>query len=315
MAGHALPDISDLWDDATRTKYLKDCEESGADVRYSADASGINREAYAKAYNKLTGEARERFRKNHPYIRFDEPCTDVVDSILAGNFTMARYLQVGDMYVCDREWKKAVHKKIATGRLALLSVDAVPSIYKIEPPDYPEGWDVEILLATTKAGVTHAMRRVLDTAALALRTLDDLEVEPWALDLARAAPSLDHFVGAALHVHFIVQGRYGRSRPYRAFPDEVVLACHKVVPGSASFIRAIATVSRARELAKATLEPIEDALLDAGTCPAVDLVDALSAYVSETIPGQRVVAVPGRKELLQGRMLYVDCELKLTHVL
>lgn len=275
---------------------------------------GINQETYALAYNKLTGDARERFEKNNPYVRFDEPETDVVDAFLSGNFTMGGYLRVGGNIVCDWEWKKAIHERIAKGRLALLSVSAIPSIYKIEPPDYPEGWDVEILLATTKVGVTHAMRRVLDTAALVQRTLDDLEVEPWALDLARDAPTLDQFVGAALHLHFIVQGRYGRSRPYRAFPDEVVLACHKVVPGSASFIRAIASVPRARELAKATIEPIEDALLDAGTCPAVDLVEALSAYVSETRPGQRVVAVPGRKELLQGRMLYVDCELKLTHI-
>jgi hypothetical protein len=312
MAGHALPDITDLWDDATRTKYLKDCEESGADVRYSADALGINRDAYAKAYNKLTGEAMNLFRKNHPFIRFDEPDTDVVDSILAGNFTMGRYLRVGDMCVADREWRKAVHKKIATGRLALLTVAAVPSIYKIEPPDYPEGWDVEILLATTKAGVTNAMQRVLDRAAQARQALDDLEVEPWALDLARDAPTLEHFVGAALHMHFIVRGRYGRSRPYRAFPDEVVLACHKTVPGSASFVRAIATVDRARELAKATLEPIEDALLDAGTCPTVDLVDALSAYVSATRSGQRVIAASGRKELLQGRLRYVDCELRMV---
>lgn len=293
-----------------RAKYLKDCDESGADVRYSADALGINREAYSTAYNKLTGDARELFRKNNPYHSFDKP--DVVDAILAGDFTVDGGLRARDRYVCDRTWKKALHKRIATGRLALLTIDAVPPIYRIERSGHYDERDREILLARTKAGVTNAMQRVLDRAALARRTLDDLEVEPWALDLARDAPTLDDFVGSALHLHFMVRGRYGRSRPYRAFPDEVVLTCHRIVPGSVSFVRAIETVGRARELATATLEPIEDALLGAGTCPMVDQVDALSAYVSETRPGHRVVAVPGRKEMLQGRLRYVDCELRVV---
>jgi hypothetical protein len=310
MARHALPDIADLWNERTRAKYLEDCAESGADVRYSADATGINRVAYASACNKLTGEARDRFARANPYHRFYKPDVDVVAAVLAGDFTMCTVLQAADKYVNAATWKSAIHKRIATGRLSLISVDAMPPLYRIEPSRYYDERDTEVLLESTKAGVRNAMRRVLDRAALARRRLDDLEVGEMALDLARGAQTLEEFEGAAIHVHFLVRGRLGRANPYREFDDEVVWICNRVVPGSAKFVRAIATVACARELANATLEPICDAMALAGTCPTVDLVDALSAYVTETRPGSRVVAVPGRKEMLQGRLRYVDCILR-----
>lgn len=312
MARHGvLPDITDQWSDADKARYLQECADCGADPRTSADATGIHRKTFCEAARKLTGEARDAFYRKYAGVSTYEPPKeiDLISAILEGDVRSEGYLYVGGHCMCESTWRIAVHERVATGRLALLRPQAIPSIYAIQKAYWHGDNDREI--PCTKEELIRTTRRILERAALCRRRLEDLDVDDMALDLASDAPSIEDFESAAIHVHFLVRGRFGRSSPFRAFPDAVVVACHAAVPGSARFVRAVGTERKAKELVSAKLEPIEEALERAGTCPAVDLVDVLSAYVRETRPGKHVVAVPGRKELLHGRMRYVDCALKI----
>lgn len=309
-----LPDITDVWSDADKARYLQECEDAGCDPRTSADATGIHCKTFSAAARKLTGEARAAFfRKYSGMSTYESPKkVDLIEAILAGDVRSEGYLYVGGSYMCESTWKIAIHERVATGSLSLLQTRAIPSIYAIRKAYWYGDNDTEI--PCTKDELIATTRRILDRAALARRRLEDLEIDDMALELAADAQSIEDFESAAIHVHFIVRGRFGRSSPFRAFPDAVVMACHAAVPGSARFVRAIGTERKAKELSSIKLEPIEVAMERAGTCPTVDLVDALSAYVQETRPGKHVVAVPGRKEFLHGRMRYVDCELKMVDV-